>query len=200
MITYEITRKKPPSPGLFERIGIRRAQQQQHSPPNLSAPINLHNRPVTDPYDPAKHSKLQDGTVVEVATPVPAWQAMGKHQYADWLNKVVYPAFPKKTLVTLRSEPYIPGNAPRVYFVVAEIQEIHYMANMDRQVNQPKCLGIKSDKFDIPMWYPPALLRALQPEEVEAVDRIRNQKKPSENSESAGTLIDGTTGEILEKT
>lgn len=102
---------------------------------------------------------------------------MGKHGYAKYLNMFVYPRFFKGQWVTFASEPFVPTKLPRVYFQIGEIQEIHYMATMDKRTRSPKCLGLLLDsRSNIPTWYPVASVRNLQPEELKAVDDLlRNQ-------------------------
>jgi hypothetical protein len=102
--------------------------------------------------------------------------SMSKLEYTKWLDSMVITKFPKGSLVTLRGEAFVPGNPPRIWYEVMCHQEIHYMAMIDQETREPKCVGIRAHTMSIPCWYPPAKLRALQPEEVEAIDRLRTQE------------------------
>ena len=183
MISYEITRRKPT---LLQRA---------------ASAVGFNVNPITgiDEQRIANQVRMAEGVKPEAYPPrytktdeTPLWtpqqtvahetsaMAMGKHGYAQWLNNFVYNTFPKGSLVTLKSEPFVPTSAPRIWFEVIEIQEIHYMATLDRETRDPKAIGLKTGKHNIPTWYPPAKLRVLQPEEVKCIDLLRNQKAAPE--------------------
>lgn len=113
---------------------------------------------------------------------------MGKLGYVRWLNAYVYPHFPKGSKVTLKSQAYVPGKPPAVWFEVGEIQELHYAVQYDRESGQPKAVGIRhimsEVQTDFPIYYPPALLRRLNSEEEKLIDSLRNQ-------ESGGRDVEG---------
>lgn len=104
--------------------------------------------------------------------------AMGKLKYAQWLNAYVYPQYKKGVHVSLKSMPYVPNTAPKVWFTVSEIQELHYHVNWDQRVRQPKAVGLINPHVThshATVFYPPCVLRPLFPEEVNAIDSLRNQ-------------------------
>lgn len=192
MISFEITRRKaqptvvklPAAPDeegtLFQRIAARRVRLQQN--PQLSSPINLDRQPIVDAERlPEAYPRMH---------PV----GMGKVAYTKWLDEHVVSKFPKGALVTLCSMPFVPDHPPSVWFKVSFHQEVHYMADYDKNVGQPKCVGLelqtKPNGSSFPIYYAPALLRALQPEEYQAIDRLRDQKSERRDDPSAG--LDGT--------
>lgn len=120
---------------------------------------------------------------------------MGKIPYVKWLNEMVYPRFPVGTLVTTRSIPFVPSAIPRVWWTVLEIQEIHYAVEIDRATRDPKAVGLSTGgAFKGPVWYPPALLRPLFKEEIEAIDSLRDQAQPRPLSGSG----DAVTGKWID--
>jgi hypothetical protein len=66
------------------------------------------------------------------------------------------------------------------------------MANMDRELREPKVVGCWARGTDrIPMYYPPGKLRVLQPEEKKVWDDlIRDKETQAEREQQSG----GTTG------
>lgn len=178
MISYNIVRKKPvveeatpPTNGIFHQIG------QMHQD-----------------VDYSKKGEVTSQTMHPVG--------MGKIEYARWLGVHVYPKFPKGTKVTLSTFPFVIGAAPKMWFDVIEIQELHYCVQYDRHARQPKCVGICNTEFgsSFPVYYPPALLRVCQPEEVAAIDRLRNSPRSERKPEDAGldgseSTVDRSTGE-----
>lgn len=183
MISYEIQKKRPPSPmGLIDRIKSNLLAKNDENtgvtPPVLGPSKSLNGQPIVDPE--------------------PVWHAMGKHQYASYLNTHVYPMFPVGTLVTIKPVGITLGAPPSVWFKVMLIQEIHYMAQMDRERKEPKCVGlaVQGDKpGTIPVWYPVSALRLLVQSEIEAIDRLRNQAKSTVSSDP--DIQVGDSGVIL---
>lgn len=184
MISYEIQRHKPT---LFQRAasavgfnvnpitGVILDQQHIDNQVRMAEgvkPEPRYTKPDGAPLWTPKQAVMHETSAM----------ALGKHGYAKWLNDFVYNTFPKGTLVTMKSEPFVPTSAPRIWFEVIEIQQIHYMAMIDRETRDPKAIGVKTGDHNIPMWYPPAKLRVLQPEEVQCIDILRNQKASSEVS------------------
>lgn len=213
MIVFDIVRRKP-RPTVVEHLPVVRKTifQQIAECKQPPLPPAKTNREVLErvmaevpDYDPAKQSLLPNGVVITTPPEVPGCHpiGMGKIEYARWLSVYVYPKFHKGSLVTLASLPFVPGEPPKVVFRVTSIQELHYSAQFDKQTRQPKCVGIsnamlQTDTF--PIYYPPSLLRALQPEEVQAIDRLRNQTSDGRESEATGldgseSSADRSTGE-----
>ena len=130
---------------------------------------------------------------------------MGKYQYAQWLNEYVYTKFRKGTLATIARVPIKENEAPAVWFVVNEIQEVHYLVDIDQATKEPKAVGVRNPMYgnSISVFYPPSLLRVLEEQEVAAIDKLRNQTREGRNLEATvsddGTavVIDRSTGEIL---
>jgi hypothetical protein len=205
MIAYELVRKKPESfagrvrealgfsvdptkPVLDAERLARQVALADGEPIPHTAPPEPHGsrykpQNTTSPlWMPAAAKKSTDVCFSDTAL------GMGKEGYARWLNQFVYSKFPKGTLVTLHSEAFVLNQPPRIWFEVIEIQQIHYMAEIDKKSRSPKAVGLKTGKHDIPMWYAPGHLRVLQPEEVAAVDRLRNQQ--AENDGFATITID----------
>lgn len=129
----------------------------------------------------------------------PSWEetaiVMGKQGYNNWLNNRVYPLFPKGTIVTLRVYPFVLGNLPPQIWEVIEIQEMYFMANMDRELREPKAIGLWAlGTSRIPTYYPPGKLRPLTHEEYLHFDRIRNQAPNRGKPPSIGREDDPATG------
>jgi hypothetical protein len=192
MISYERLRKRPEQRSLVDRV--RQAV----------------NNTLLDPVQEARaREQLREQRQMALAegqkptdllwAPQPKWHeesalGMGKVEYIKWLTSFVYTKFPKGSLVTLRSEPFIPTRPPRIWFVVHDINELHYSVMVDRETREPKCLMLKPGnphmmigQGDISIYYPPAKLRVLQPEEVQIIDRLRNQAEGTEGSQQAGS-------------
>jgi hypothetical protein len=126
---------------------------------------------------------------------------MGKQQYAEWLNQFVYPSFKKNMLVTFKTIPIVLNEVPKVFFLVLDIQQMHYWVQMDKETREPKVVGIALPGNTVPCYYPPSVMRPLVPSEVEAIDKLRNQTSQGRVLEADGgdgaTVIDRSTGEIL---
>lgn len=205
MITYEITKKKPEpivltpqsynyqqQGGLFQRLRAERERKDRErmvrelGTPQLSSPVNLHGYPIADPHNIALQLKEQGVVLTAGNENLPHVFTMGKLKYAQWLSDKVYSKFPKGTQVTFRCIPIVIDQAPQVWFVVGEIQEIYYSVQMDRDTNEPRAIGIMipNGRSNIPVWYPPSLLRTLHPTEVIAIDQLRNQASERRNIEA----------------
>jgi hypothetical protein len=129
----------------------------------------------------------------------PHWEqtaiVMGKQGYNNWLNHHVYSRFPKGTVVTLRIYPFVLGNLPPQIWEVIEIQEMYFMANMDREIREPKAVGLWALGTNrIPTYYPPGKLRPLTHEEYLHFDRLRNQAPNRGRPPSIGREDDPATG------
>jgi hypothetical protein len=126
--------------------------------------------------------------------------AMGKVQYAKWLTAHVYGKFPVKSLVTFKTIPIVLNEAPRVWFLVDSIQEMHYWATVDKETREPKAVAISLAGGKSVTFYPPSVLRPLVQSEVEAVDKLRNQTSServgASNGDTSIVSIDRSTGEI----
>lgn len=201
MISFEIRRKRnqytttPPYNHDTHAVNIREIVRQ-----NLERQAELNQQRMADGEKPLPWMPAGTPKPVEIGTPpllphsFDTSIGMGKHGYAKWLNEEVYPNFKQGTLCTLRETAYTVNTAPQLWFEVLEIQEIHYMANMDRETRQPKAIGLRTGKYSVPVWYPPAKLRPLWPTEIAALDKLRNQTRPEEtggpspaNDEGGGT-------------
>jgi hypothetical protein len=198
MISYEIENPNKPKPafGVFTRhlqpvhrrtqidpvgaaINKQRMQEQLSLAEGEKPP---HRTPVWVPEAQQNKEAYSAGMTGDTAL------SMGKLGYARWLAAFVENQFPKGTMVTFRNESFVIGTVPRIWFKVVEIQQIHYMANMDKEVREPKAIGIAVQGVDIPTWTAPAKLRVLQPEEIKAIDLLRNQ---TENNDGfAAVTID----------
>lgn len=180
MISFELRKKQPPIRIQDIREAIRK---RANPPPTMAASLNAAAEAEEEEVRRYLHTQENQQRIAEGQPPVP-WLpggsgvtavGMGKHGYAQWLNNMVYNRFHKGQMVTLRNEPLVLGMPPKAWFVIHDIQEIHYMADMDRDLREPKALHVKSGKYDISMWYAPGKLRVLHHEEIEAIDRIRNK-------------------------
>jgi len=128
---------------------------------------------------------------------------MEKIAYAKWIEEEVKADWKMGDLCTYRHAPIVMGQLPEMIFQVNHIQEIHYMAPRDDADGFPKCLGVKTSKYDVPMNYSPKNLRHLTEEELNLV-RLRDSK-PTEKSAGAvevvvggqSVYVDGDTGEVL---
>lgn len=194
MIAYELIKKKPDSAPVRHIREIVRAVKDgivngfnvdpMAGYPGHDAARLANQQALAEgekpPWLPAGAIHRQDGV-----PPVSA-VGMGKLGYATWLNEFVYPKFKKGTLVTLRQTPFIPSRYPVWWSEVTEIQEVHYMADIDRHTRDPKAVGLRhtDSNFNGPVWYPPAALRPLNPEEINLIDYVRN---PAETVGGDGT-------------
>lgn len=152
MLTRVIERPRPP--GLFEQVrnAFRpQQQQQQQRPAYVPATLGLMGRA--------------------------GW---GKVEYARWVEEVKK-TYKHGSLVTLKGAEIREGKLPYVIFTVEFVQEIHWDVQWDEVAQQPRCLGLKAanGRFSVPIYYPPANVRLLTPEELELV-RTGNQKETSE--------------------
>lgn len=235
MISYEITREKKqatPTPirhirevvaaarGIFtvdeqgvvhtaatplnaERLENQRRLAEGLQPLPRALQQQPHREPVWVPMAQLAKQEREKSISEEAGSAL----TMGKHGYNSWMNGFVYNRFNKGTYVTLRSEPIVITRAPRVWWRVVELQEIHYMAMIDRESREPKAVGVNKPGGDWtgPTWYPPCKLRVLQPEELKHIlgeltgDLIRNQEGDSEavvlySSPSIGPADDPSTG------
>lgn len=206
MISYEITRKGKPQ-SVVQSIKQRILASRNNNVPALldaeriANQLKLAEGEKPDPLPPRFTRPTDQAAWVPQAqrNVHGSWEetaiSWGKIRYNKWLSGLVMDRFPKGTLVALRTEPFIIGMAPRQYWEVIDHQEVYYMANMDREVREPKCVGLWNPIVDtknrIPTYYPPAKLRVLQPEEVKEVDKLRNQKgQDEESNDSANGKID----------
>lgn len=227
MIVFDIRRRKPTVENLpvvrktiFQQIAEKK---QAVAPPEIGPPKNLHGAKIdtealqkaldtvpstedipADQYDPAKHSKLPNGRIVKTPAEHPGIHpiGLGKLEYARWLGVYVYPKFHRGTLVTLSNMPFVPNAIPKVWWKVTEIQELHYVVQIDKEVRQPKAVGIQLETShqSYPIYYPPSLLRVLQPEEIKAIDSLRNKARNGRDAEATGfdgteSSVDRSTGE-----
>lgn len=222
MISYEIIKRKPvisvPTHGtpynvsqqrlgLFERRRIAREQAQQGTIITEDPAPTFDLRPFSNVEVRMPNT---DELVTELVTKgefkanppsTPHPIGMGKQQYAEWLNQFVYPTFKKNMLVTFKTIPIVLNEVPKVFFLVLDIQQMHYWVHMDKETREPKVLGIALPGHTIPCYYPPSVMRPLVPSEIEAIDKLRNQTSQGRVLEADGgdgaTVIDRSTGEIL---
>lgn len=201
MISYEITRKNKPTP-VYRTV--REIVSERRTIPQATINVDALSEALEERRRLKRQQQLADGEKPDTDghevpwLPVPAARigresalAMSKIGYTKWLDEMVIPRFGKGTFVTLRSNPFVPGRVPDHCYLVIELQEIHYMALLDRETRDPCCVGLLAMNSivggdRIPMWYPPAKLRPLQPEEMEIInDLLRNQTH--QNSDGSGT-------------
>lgn len=173
MIVYEIYKKLPapvPSSGgnMFQAWGRRKAEEDALKEKQKDTVIDLKpNLPV-----PVNQRHF-------------AWHAMSKLAYAQWLNEYVYRrGFKQGCYCTIRSHVFVPGSLPPIWFKLTCIEEVHYMAQVDREINEPRALGLlvsKSGKMDPKgplglVFYPPSLVRICTYEEENLInDYLRSQ-------------------------
>jgi hypothetical protein len=90
-----------------------------------------------------------------------------KLHYSNWIEGVKA-KFKTGDLVTLLHVSVIPNCVP-LYYIVAHVNEIHYLVRFDNQVQQPICLAVRTINGII-LLKCPATLRHLTPEEVALVN------------------------------
>lgn len=162
MLSYELRRQKP-----------------QVVPPAPSPPVAL---------PPSRRTTLSLVTQQQQPSANNTWHKYDKLQYAKFLNENVYGKFDKGTLVTLNNIPIVLNQAPRKWFEVYVIQEIHYMGELDKSTNEPRCVGIRLGGSDttIPVYYTPRTLRPLVKSEIEAIAKLRNQEGSVSSTANSG--------------
>ena len=110
---------------------------------------------------------------------------MDKVPYTQWLEGEVRPRFPRGSLCTIAAISPDSTKIPVPVFVVDELQEVCWMAAIDNEQGQPRCVGVKNKNIHTAqIWYPPALLRPLTVEEVALVHIRDNEIQRSENDSS----------------
>lgn len=199
MILYEIKREtnsvevrsplvqqpEPQGNGVFHRW--RSPQTQHHQVRRDPQGFNLK----TDVSTALAEVKSVQGEVPAVPP-----LAMGSAEYKNWLNAYVFPYFKPGSKCTFKVAPYVPGEAPAVWFVVKEVQELYYHVVVDKDTRQPRAVGLVHKDFlnqnRSAVWYPPMLLRPLNTEELKSLDLLRNQAGERRDVEDAGTPADGT--------
>lgn len=142
---------------------------------------------------------------------------MAKEDYAKWVEGPnVKGRFYPGMLCTIASAVYQPGKAPVTTFLVDHIQEIHYLAPLDLDAKEPRCIGVKPHNSSVTVLYPPCKLRPLNVEETKLVDLRNSQtaatvRPKTEQLKSSGTrrevrtailggevvLVDSVTGELV---
>jgi hypothetical protein len=113
---------------------------------------------------------------------------MDKIPYTKWLEDTVRPKFPKGSLCTMRGLPYIPGTIPGAVLTVEELQEVCWMAPVDDNTNEPRCIVVRNTRINQgQITYPPALLRPLTQEENDLVHARDKAAQVLKESEERGT-------------
>lgn len=101
---------------------------------------------------------------------------MDKVEFAKWIPDVVE-RFKPGAYCTLASTPIIERGRPKIVFEVVAVCEIHYLAALDSDRREPKCVNIRGPK-GISLNYPPSKLRLLTDDEVTVVNSA-NQQEPT---------------------
>lgn len=115
-------------------------------------------------HPPNKFQRISDLRRNTPGTPF-VW---GKYKYAQYLAANVYNKYTKGMQVTLRMYPIVLGKIPPLH-IVDSFQEIHYMANWDAILDEPKSIGISLSGGFI-QYVAPSSLRKLSEEEQRLVD------------------------------
>lgn len=112
----------------------------------------------------------------------PAIRHMEKSSFIKFIEEEVKPNFKVGQLCTTRGLPFFPNRIPDPLWRIEEITEVTWMAPMDENLNQPRCLLVCSFKSGIYAPLPPKAVRLLNDEEL-AIVSLRNQEK--QNREDA---------------
>jgi hypothetical protein len=115
---------------------------------------------------------------------------MDKVPYTKWLEGSVRPVFPRGRLATLKVLPIKPEVIPSPLFTIDDLQEVCWMAAMDNEWHEPRCVAVKPRHLatSAQIWYPPALLRPLSLEEVTLVHLRDTQEKRQQIASSNDTF------------
>src|ERR1043166_6362842 len=127
--------------GLFERRRLEREEAEAARSRALEKAMGPEDPSVPDTEQLV--IDLKRNNLFQPNPPLLVPVAMGKLQYAKWLNDNVYRDFAKGTLVTFKTLPLVLDTVPPVYFVVSDIQEMHYWATVDRHTREPKAVGLR---------------------------------------------------------
>lgn len=101
---------------------------------------------------------------------------MEKIEFAKWVEgPEVKGKFQVGDYVTYADTPVFPDRLPSSLMLVDHIQEIAFMAPLDVDKNEPKCVGVKMNLGGVVSMYPPKKLRTLTDEEKRLV-HLRNSK------------------------
>jgi hypothetical protein len=92
---------------------------------------------------------------------------MPKIEFAKWIESVKR-QWKQGDWVTIQSAPILEGLAPKVCFRINGIQEIHWMAPLDKSCNEPRALNIVG-RAGVTLNYPPCKLRHMTEDEVRIV-------------------------------
>lgn len=159
MIEWTITKDRPSA--LLPRTGV-----------TLREAMNLNGELIGE-------QNLVEGITQRRLPWSPAASAnMTKLGYAEFLSKVVMPLFPVGVKVTARVTAIRPDEMPTWWGIVEDVQEIHFMAQMDTTHKQPRCILVKSAKHSGHNWVCPDMLRRLSGKEEELCDDfLRNREK-----------------------
>jgi hypothetical protein len=116
---------------------------------------------------------------------------LDKVPYTKWLEGSVRPVFPRGRLATFKVIAIKPEMAPSPLFVIDDLQEVCWMAAIDDQWGEPRCVAVRPRNLasSAQIWYPPALLRPLSLEEVNIVhlrDTQEKRQQASNNDTYAG--------------
>jgi hypothetical protein len=113
-------------------------------------------------------------------------QYMAKLGYTMWIEEEVRPKYPKGSLCTLRGLAYIPGHVPEPMYVVAEIQEVNWMAPIHPNYNEPACLWIQHiTRKGVTGWWCPCGLRPLNVHELELIEKRKMEKDADARNKAA---------------
>jgi hypothetical protein len=113
---------------------------------------------------------------------------MSKIGYAMWIEEEVRKRFPVMSFCTLRNAPFIPTKLPNIVFQIMDIQEVHWMAPINPNWNEPAALLVRNTQNNVVGNMCPNALRPLQNEEVilaHARNKAAQDKRDAEESKSA---------------
>jgi hypothetical protein len=120
-------------------------------------------------------------------------QIMDKIAFAKWVEgPEVRERFEIGGYATIASAVYVPNKAPTTVFIIDHIQEIHYLAPLDADTKQPRCLGVKQQQGSQVVMYPPIKLRPLNDEENKLVDlRNKEARRQAREQSRVATTVSG---------
>jgi len=99
-----------------------------------------------------------------------------KVEYTRWIEEVKQ-KYKKGDFIAVRSSPIIMNMAPTCVYVVEDIQELHYEAEMDIMTKTPKALYVQILGTSYPTWRCPEDFRPLAESEKPYVNLYLKQKE-----------------------
>lgn len=111
---------------------------------------------------------------------------MEKIYFAKFVEEEVKPRFKVGQLCTVKGIPFFPKRIPDPLWRVEEITEVTWMAPIDENTHQPRCVLVSSVSSGIYAPMPPNALRALHDEELTLVNFRDKAKQTREDATCEG--------------